>query len=1325
MKIVRNPNRWLKKLSRAAALISLITGSQMALAQDGAFQFGRTPSGAVSESIESNRDGFGASFRGGHMAGDTVGRNDSITHINLMPYLNVGDGLLFGDTKLMRANEGGLAWGFGAGYRHYISDWDVVLGGNGYFDRDQLTGAHLKQWGVGAELLAHRWEVRGNIYETFGQTFDLVGQSIAPGSAAYTGNNITFTRVDSFAEALSGFDAEAGFLLPGEWSERLDLRAFGGGYFYEGDNVDGFSGWSSRLQADIGKWLELGVKLTDDERFHTTVMFNATVQIGGFKSQEHTKRAAIQRFRDPVRRNMNIAAINTDIFVGGQVATNPDDGLPFTVAHVNSNDLLGPFVGTVENPFQSLTQGLASPADIVFVHAGSQFNAPPQNIVVLGPNKKLIGEGFIQQGRNVETEIAIGALGQTFQLLLPDSPTFAANQSLTRPVIGNSPGNAVTMGNNTMLSGFVINNPVGNGIFSNGASDTIINDVLIQGAGQSSIFLQNTSGTTTIENTTIIAGPGAGGAAFRVDGGNGQILFSSTDTFQLGSITNTSAQESVLIENMTGGRVDMSNSSVTDTGGLGVVINNNTGGAATIDNVSVTDGIGTGIAILDSAGNYTFRKTSNQLSQITVDNVAQQGILISNMSGTVNFSDDVLVSNRNAEGIEIRQSSGDVIFGSFTTISDLGAGVGTEAALSVHDQLANGSVTFGDSILINGATTRGSLGNGILLTNNDASSDFTVEDNVVITGTDLASININGNDGLVRFRGLTNISQRAQEGILITNSAGAIQFGDAAGDITTILNDLTPASQFAAFDADTNSANISVAGVSIDNAQGNAGLGAGVNLLNNTGAINFGSVDILSVGGIGFFGLNNAEIASTSGIIDSTGAAAVNIENSGIDIQLESVSSTGSPDYGIRLVETNKDGLKTFEVDPNLTNDTPGDGGTIADVNGNLLDDDLEAGVFLQNAGQVRLRSMILDDNEFGIRVRNTESTPGLPDSTKQYLLLENSQVLDSDIRGIDSLNLMDLGIDDTIFDNNGDDAVAGRETILLSYDTRLDPDTIERFEQAEDPFMVLIQDSDFTSNTFDVIRIQQTAPSANGAAIQTELYRNSFTVLDTIDPTGSPDLLDDAFLFDWNGPARVFIENNLFDMTSQNQQQAINFRTRDNEDLTELSIQSNQFNVNNVTQGVGAVEIRVDGPSVMNTSDFQIFGNNFIIDDGAGTVIVGGGRPVAMRFTLAQDAGVNVSFNDILSNADGATGILFERTAAVSSFVINGNRIGLADLGADQETGIRFRQVSGVINIFGNVDNQVFLTQNNGGNGIVEIPFLMPFGSNNGQIIVNGALVP
>ncbi|MEJ7590616.1 MAG: inverse autotransporter beta domain-containing protein [Planctomycetaceae bacterium] len=1335
MKIVQNPNRWLKKLSRAAALVGLMTSSGSALSQDDDYTFGRTPTGSASEVQDYNRDGFGVQFRGGHTTGPALGRTQSISHINLTPFFNVEDGLFFGDSRLSMANEGELAWAFGGGYRQYVSAWDVVVGANSYFDADQLTGAHLKQWGVGAELLANNWEARGNYYQPFDSVPTLSGQRVDPGSVAFTGENITFARIDTFAEALKGFDAEAGILLPGEISERFDLRAFGGGYHYEGANVPGFTGWSSRLQADIAGWLELGLKVTDDKLFNTTVSFSAVVHLGGFSSQEHTKRSAIQRFRDPVRRNMNILAALTDITAAGQLATTVG-GVPLTVAHVNSNATGPVFNGTVNNPFDLLTQGLGAGTDIVFVHAGSQFNVAPQNVVNLLPGQQVIGEGFIQPGRNTNSTIIVDLLGTPTPIPLPKSPTFAANPTFLRPIIGNTLGNTVTMAQGSQFSGFIIDSPTGSGIFSNGVGNTIINDVLVQNAGVSGIQLLNTIDTTRITNTTLVSSAAATGPLFHVNGGNGIVTFGSTDRaangstniFGLASLTNTSAQPAVTIENMTGGRVDMTNSNNTTTGGGGILIQNNTGGSATIDNVSVTDSPGNGIAIIDSAGVYTFNKTNTQLAQITIDNATLQSVLISNASGQVNFTDALLIANRNAEGIEVRQSSGLAIFSDVVTINGLGAGAGAQAAVSIHNQLAGGFVTFRDDLVISaGAVGRGSNGNGINISNNLAGSGVSVLGDVSIDATDLASIAVNANAGAVQFQGSTRITRRLQEGILVTNSSGPVQFGNTLADLTSILNDNVLPSLFAAMSFTGNSGGISVQNTFIENAQGGGlgGAGVGINVVNNTGAVSFGAIDVESFDGIGVFGLNNTSIRIGDGTIVTDAAAAVDIEETGIDIVLESVTSTNSPNYGIRLVETNKTGFRTFDVDPNIVNAVPGDGGQILNATGDGLDNNDSAGVFLSNAGQVRLRAMQIENNEFGIRIRNTETTPGLADNIKQNFVLETSTVLDSNIRGLDSQDLMDLDIENSTFDNNGDDPAEGRESILLDYTVRLDLDTITRFDQAQDPFVVLIQDTDFTSNTTDVIRITQSNGAANGAAIQTDLFRNTFTVSDTSDPAGSG-VFDDAFIFDWNGPVRARIDGNTFDMIAAQQAQAISYRTRSLTDEVELSIQNNIINVNNVTQNVGAVDVRIDGPALMNTLEFRTANNELNVGDGGALGVGVGGRPIGLRYQLAADTDLAMVNNDIIISGDGGTGIQFVRTAARSSFRIDGNRIGLADFSTAAERGIIFSQVTGVVQLFGNINNLVVIQQNLlPGNGVVEQAFFMPLGSNNGQIIVNGVLVP
>lgn len=1329
MKIVRNPNRWLKKLSRAAALISVAMGSQAAFSQDGPFSFGRTPTGSASEIIDSNRDGFGVSFRGGHMAGDTVGRADSITHIGLMPYINIEDGMFFGDSRLLRGNDGGLVWSFGSGYRHYIADWDVVLGGNGYFDRDQLTGAHLKQWGVGAELLAHRWEARGNIYETFGSTSDLVGQGIKQNSAAFAGNNITFTRVDSFAEALRGFDTEAGALLPGDISERFDLRVFGGGYYYEGANIEGFAGWSSRLQAEIGKWLELGLKLTDDQRFDTTVMFTAAVQIGGFSSDEHTQRSAIQRFREPVRRNMNIVTLLSDTDVPGQIAQKAD-GTPFTIAHVNSNATGPAFLGTVDDPFKLLTQGLGAGTDIVFTHAGSRFDVAPENIVSLLPDQQLLGEGLIQAGRNVESEVPLTLLGPAFKLALPSSPSFAANPALTRPILVGAAGNGVTMDNGSTLSGFIIDSAALNGIFSDGKSDVLINDSSIVDAGLSGILLQNTAGQTSIADTSVESTV-SGAASIHVNGGNGQISYVSTDDFLLGAITNSSPNESLLIENMTGGQFFMSRSSITDDGGLGVVIRNNTGGTATIDNVTSTNGTATGIAVLDSAGDYVFRKSNPRLTAITIQNSAQQGILLNNASGDITFTDNVLVLDRQTGGIEIANSSGTVRFSNPVTVNNY-VGVGTEAAIFVHDQLAGSDVTFADDVIIGvgGAVPAAisSNGSGLQVFNNAAGSEFQIQGNTTVNLTNQASILIDTNNGDASFHGPTTITNRLLEGIIVNLSGGTTTFGDASADITLVQNQLN--SQAAAIQITANPGDTRFSNVVVENAQGNPGRGAGIDIVGNTGRVRFTDLEVESLGGIGIFGLNNFEISTDDGTVDTQGAAAINIEESGINIHLETVDSSGSPDYGIRLVETNKPQKHTFLLKPNNINPIPGSGGIITTAKGNGLDDNDAAGIYLSNAGQVTITDVILDNNEFGVRIDNTEVAGAtVADNDEQFFTLVDSQVIDSDIRGIFAQDLMSLSVLNTDFDNNGDDAANARETIQLAYSVNPDLDPAVTgatspvtYGRADRPFEVLIQESGFVSNSEDVIRIFQNAAAAQGAVIRTRIFGNDFEVNDTFDPTvlnpvDTRPLFDDAIVIDWFGASRFQIDNNVsFDMQAVAQQHAIEIRNSTTVGLTEISIQNNDIVVANLGTDAGTVIVDLFGPAFMNDNLLQVAGN---------TVRMSGVTPTAFFFSLRGLSEVSLFSNAIRSESDGGTGIEIRRAANGSFFAFDSNIVQFRDLGAQDERGFIFTQVTGTVGLAGTQNVMQVISNGVNGNNFIEVPFAIPFNSNIGQVEINGVLFP
>ncbi len=1329
------------RLILTVALLLAAFGMVQSDAQAQDFTYGRehvgtAPSGAAGGVMDINRQGMGFSVRGGHVAGQTVGRKDSASLLQVAPYLNIGDGLLFGDGRLTYANEGGLAWSFGGGYRHYVTAWDAIIGVNGYADRDSITDAHFRQWGVGAEIIAQRWEARGNVYRPYGTRSALTGTRADADSAIFVGDQVQFNRIDTVSESLQGYDAEIGWLLPGEFAERFDVRAFGGGYHYEGVGLDSFNGFSTRVQADVGNWLELGLKLTDDEVFKTNVSFNAIVHFGGFKSQEHTSRSAMQRMAEPVRRNLNVAAITTDVTVGGQIAS-AADGTPLKIVHVNSNSPAGG-IGTVDSPFNQLSTGLGTAdADIVFVHAGSSYAIAPENFVNLADDQSLFGEGLIRvetlggsfvENRKVTNSIELAEIGE---LILPDSPTFAANLAtlgpspfgplpettaidpiLQRPTLIGAPGNGVVMGNNSRLGGFIIESPGTNGILIDGVSGTNVRDTLISNAGAAGILIQNTiaDSTTTILDSMIT---GSVGPAFHVNGGSGLIGFNSTSTAldpAYGSIINSS-NEAVLIEDRLGGSVNMTGSTIDDIGGTGIVIRGTgvdpTRGNITIDNANIVDSTSTGISITNVEGNISFRNTV--AAATTIDNAAGDSVLIDGVTdGSRVTFENLNITNPRLGGINIDNLAGDFVFTRDLIIGAPGAGAVAAPIISVANSLATGDVTFGRNV-----TLQGSLGRGIELDSNAPGSSFGINGQLAVTAAAAESVAIVGNGGSVEVLGGTTISQRGDIGILISNSTGSVLFEQG----TSVLNEnlVNPT----AVQINDSESLVQFENLVITNAL----LGGGVNMVNNVagalgpGSMIFNNVEITTTGGVGFGGDNNTSIRVDDGNITSLGAAGVNISNSGINITLESVNSTGSPDFGISLVETNVPGRRTFRVLGDTTLPGFGTGGTISTA--------ALAGVNLQNAGQVSLYSMTFDDNNYGFFIRNS----GLLEDDDQFLDLRFAQVLDSDIRGLDSENLIGLNITDSIFDGNGDAAAAAgnpdpnggflavnRETIFLNHTELINNPDLTLFPQFDNPYIVNIQRSTFVDNSDDIIVIAN-APTADESFIDVNITDSDFQMNDILD-IDATDLNETAFEMNWDGVARVNLFNNTVSMSGLSaleDQRAFDIVTSSFTDELILDIVSNSIPISSQPNAVG---INVETASI---SSILISNNDFTM---------GGAGSTGMLFDLGPNSQTAILNNTMVFQNDGGTGMLFQMVEQPALFTISGNNIGLFDLAVGtNEIGILFRTVIGTPNLQGNLNNQIVLLNPGfipGGGAIpsnIEIDFQIPRA--NGQILINGALRP
>ncbi|MEO2029340.1 MAG: inverse autotransporter beta domain-containing protein [Fuerstiella sp.] len=1301
-------------------LAAIVIPTAAATAQDGAFTFGRTPigttpSGAAGGVVDVNRQGIGVQFRGGHVAGNTVGRKESVSNVGLSPYLNIGDGMIFGDTRLTFSNDGGVAYSLGTGYRHYMAAWDAVLGGNVYYDQDEISGTTFKQYGFGAELLAHDWEARGNVYSLFGATSELTGTRVAPGTALFAGNNLEFSRIDTFAEAIDGFDAEIGWLLPGDFAERVDLRAFGGGYMYEGQGLPRFGGFSTRLQADIGDWLELGLKLTDDDVFKTNVAFSATVHFGGFKSQEHTSRSGMQRMAEPVRRNLNIAATISDVVVPGQIA-NAVDGTPLTIVHVNSNDTVGPFIGTVEDPLQSLSAGLGVPdTDIVFVHAGSTFGAAPDNLVVLADGQNLFGEGLISEANGDRNVINIVALESIPAFVLPDSPTFQANPTFIRPTITNSVGPAVTLGNRSRLGGFILDASAGDGVLADTVSNVFVRDTLISNALGTGILLRNTLDSVTITNTAI---EGSTGPAFHVDRGNSNIGFVSTSVGvdpSFGRIINSSGA-AVLIENTTGGTVNMTGSTIDDTGGTGIIIQNNAGNA-TIDNAFILDSTATGISVVNSSGVYSFRDTIRDATTIT--NATGASVFIDGLQtgGGVTFENLAIVSPQGG-GIDIDNLEGTFNFSRDLIIGAAAAG-STSPFISVSNSLASGIVNFSGDITIfatPAAPATFSGGRGIELVSNAEGSSFTASGQTNITSVGAEGIAIINDSSNVIFgtatSGGASVIEPLLQGVSIQNTDGVLGFRTN----TNILKTTNPGVPLVDIQN-------SQASIQFDLLQVNATTGdIGVNLVDNVAGasgpatITIDTLGILSTDGVGLFGNNNTFIRTNTGTVDVTNQPAIEILNSGINIDLETVSSINSPTFGIHLMDTNKDlnnhtlVAKIFTVRGDSTTTTASPGGQILTA--------AAEGALLENAGQVSLRGMEFRDNNIGIRVVNTLDIGGtLNVDDDQFLQLFGVNMFDSNLVGLTTTNLTELDIRDSLFDNNGDVANVDNETLLLRYTEVPNDQTTTRFSEFDNPYTVNIERTQFTDNTDDIIRIENTV-TAIGAHIGVNVEGNLFNVSDTFELFPTTDPNEFAFGITWNGPAKINLENNAFELVLSNAATAVGFQIAMFTDMTSSTdVLQQEIVGNNILNSdhTGAVGIRTftNGPST------QLIDSNDMIFAGLDSN--------GMEFNLGSDTVMDIVNNRMAFLADSGRGIFVDRLIEPASFQISNNLIQLSDIvdvfgrpNTTFEEGIYFRSASGAYNIFGAQNNVIELIT------FGNIQRVAQFNGNvQGQILVNGAFVP
>lgn len=1226
-------------------------------------------------------NGMGTLFRAGHQAGKTVGLDESISHIEAMPYLfthtkNPDDaGMLFGNFRLWRTNRGNLGGGAGLGYRFYNYDSDRIFGASFYYDRDDSTNKIFQQLALNVETMGRYWDANGNFYLPIGNRRQQLNLEFNEGSQRFSGFNVLYDQTRTIGKAMRGFDAEIGVPIWGELAQQFQARAYAGTYGFQASDSADVWGWRGRLQANPLPNVLTELSITSDDTFNTNVFFNVTWTFAGRPEwNEMEKSTQMYRMAERVRKNYNVVVEQSKVVDVGLVAINPATGLPWTISHVDSYAGLGG-TGSVLDPYQTIPEAQAGPdRDIIFTHAGSEYNnAAPITLVA--------GDRILGEGQGVEHYFDIDGFGSK---LLPNSPLYGSPlrpDSLVRPTFNDTVGDGVILASDSEFSGFILNNPSARGVVGIGVSETTVNYVDVNNAVDEGLYLNSTSGSLAFDTTNIT---NSAGDAFVVDGGDPLVRF------QAGSITNTGAGRAVLIQNTTGGSINMTESSITDTSSQGVLINNIAGGAV-LDNVTITGSTNEGIHVTGGSANAIVTVRNTAQAATIIDTATDASIFVEDYLGVFQMQ-DVDIVNRSGAGILVENLTGNMAVVGNVTIAD-GASAATDHGIDVNN--TSGNISFGGSLGITGSS-----GQGISFDNGGNTGTFSVSGTTTISDTANEAFIVRDDSPLIRM-GTTVLSNNSfNNSVLLLDNAGqggttgTVSFGNTTANgtfatdapVVNILNS-TAAISFSSLNVNADSAIYT----------GIANPAVGVYVLDNPGNVSFGVLNITAFDNLALIANNNAgTISSTSGNITVTDAAAIDIEDSNISLNLTSVTASnttgpaltpggaaGDAEFylnsaGIRLVRT-----------PGLFGIT-GDGNTI-DSGGTILD--AQHGVWMEDIGRVNLDGLEIQiPLTSGIEWHETTVADG------PEVNLTRVRVEDSFGYGIRVVNGRTFQMSDSELLDNGTNAAEHS----LEYTANIELDDTDN-----DSFSIVLEDNTITDDSSDAIVIES-GGLLDDSLLSYVMQRN--TITNSISNTSNLSV-------DWEGPMSLFINDaNNFVGTGAvgNIGIEVDATSTDLADLMTLTVTNN----NSFTFAGGVsrgMEISTEGPS-----NILIAGNN------AQGFVMGGADSYGIRFLdLAANSNVQIDSNLINMTGLSARGIFFDLIDATSSSVIiDNNQIGLFDGDFFIDTAVGFNAmtngpltlgtgVNNIVNITSVGNNNSFLLFNPGG------------GTFNGQISLNGFLLP
>ena len=438
-----------------------------------------------------------------------------------------GTDITFIEARLLLDNGAHLGSNFLLGHRLYDEgdnrNYAAYLG----FDTRSTDDKVFPQLNLGIESLGSMWDFRINGYIPLNRRIQTGNQLLILGettSTQFQGNRLILEslqqqqRIRDFEGALAGVDGEIGVKLA-QWN-RGNLRAFAGGYFYDGLGSTNALGWRLRIAAQPTENFSLGISVQDDDLFGTNVVGRISASLPGLrprkKKLDKYQTVAI-RLGDSIERTKSVTietlrTVTNANIVNSAALQNPEEEQDYIFQHVRLGATGGD--GTFESPFGTVQEALNATIgdgnDIVYVEGTANANIPafaiPDRVQVLsrGPVQRIAGLPF-PSFPNGTVRLPFAPTNNFNSGVFVDLPLSGDGNF---PIITGGGPDLVTLGNRTTLAGFRIQNAPGNGIVGRSVRSIELRNNVITSSGERGIFLDDVADSAILFNNVVTGSQG-------------------------------------------------------------------------------------------------------------------------------------------------------------------------------------------------------------------------------------------------------------------------------------------------------------------------------------------------------------------------------------------------------------------------------------------------------------------------------------------------------------------------------------------------------------------------------------------------------------------------------------------------------------------------------------------------------------------------------------------------------------------------------------------------------------------------------------------------